>query len=204
MGLHEKMYQIMCESESLKKDMQVGETGKSYSYKAISEATVLNLIKPLFKTHKLIIFPVGVDINELDTRKMTQLKTKWKLVDIESGEFELLEAPGNGADSQDKGSGKAWTYAYKAVLQKTFMLFSGEDTDNTHSDEIGKSEEEPKKITTQMLLDIAKTKNIFEGGLIARYKKDTGKTISEVKFIPQDYKTKYYNAIKELDLDHKE
>ena len=34
---------------------------------------------------------------------------------------------------------KAMTYAYKALIQKTFCLFSGEDTDNTHSDDITKS-----------------------------------------------------------------
>ena len=38
---------------------------------------------------------------------------------------------------------------YKAVLQKTFMLFSGEDTDNTHSDEISKAiDKDQKKLST--------------------------------------------------------
>jgi hypothetical protein len=149
MGLYEKIYNVMNESEGLEKDLTVG-SGSS-SYKAVGEKEVLNMLKPLFKKHKLIVFPVDGDISEQNsiyestyknevttkTRNVTQIKVKFKIVDVETGESEILMGFGNGADSQDKGSGKAFTYAFKTMLSKTFMLFSGEDTDNTHSDDIG-------------------------------------------------------------------
>jgi hypothetical protein len=149
MGLYEKIYNVMNESEGLEKNLSVG-TG-SNSYKAVGEAEVLNMLKPLFKKNKLIIFPVDGDISETNssweseyngkketkTRNVTQLRVKFKIVDVETGESEIITGFGNGADSQDKGSGKAFTYAFKTALSKTFMLFSGEDTDNTHSDDIG-------------------------------------------------------------------
>ena len=69
---------------------------------------------------------------------LDELKVKYKIVDIDTGESETLVGFGNGADSQDKGAGKASTYSYKNMLSKTFMLFSGEDTDNEHSDDIDK------------------------------------------------------------------
>jgi hypothetical protein len=149
MGLYEKIYNVMNESEGLEKNLSVG-TGSS-SYRAVGEAEVLNMLKPLFKKNKLIIFPVDGDISETNssweseyngkketkTRNVTQLRVKFKIVDVETGESEIITGFGNGADSQDKGSGKAFTYAFKTALSKTFMLFSGEDTDNTHSDDIG-------------------------------------------------------------------
>jgi hypothetical protein len=149
MSLYEKIYKVMNESEGLEKDLTVG-SGAS-SYKAVGEKEVLNMLKPLFKKHKLIVFPVDGDISEQNsiyestykdevttkTRNVTQIKVKFKIVDVETGESEILMGFGNGADSQDKGSGKAFTYAFKTMLSKTFMLFSGEDTDNTHSDDIG-------------------------------------------------------------------
>ena len=145
-SLYKKMHAVMVESEAIEKKMTVGE-GKN-SYKAVSEAAVLNAIKPLLKKHGLVIFPVGVRISEsfqeyqgkygTTQRFMSELHAKYKLVDIDTGEFEILETVGYGADSQDKGSGKAMTYAYKALIQKTFCLFSGEDTDNEHSDDIDK------------------------------------------------------------------
>jgi len=146
------MFLVMAESEAIQKSMTVGKG--TNSYKAVSEASMLNLIKPLFKKNKLIIFPIEGDIKDHvsvwektdtykgtvknDLRAVTELKVFYKIVDIESGESEILVGFGNGADPQDKGAGKALTYSFKNVLSKTFMLFSGEDTDNTHSDDIGK------------------------------------------------------------------
>jgi hypothetical protein len=150
MSLYEKIYNVMNESEGLEKDLTVG-TGAS-AYRAVGEKEVLNMLKPLFKKYKLIVFPVDGAISETNssweseyngkketkTRNVTQLRANFKIVDVESGESETLVGFGNGADSQDKGSGKAFTYAFKTMLSKTFMLFSGEDTDNEHSDDIGR------------------------------------------------------------------
>lgn len=146
-SLYKKMHQVMVESEAIEKNMTVGDGGKN-SYKAVSEAAVLNAIKPLLKKHGLVIFPVGIKIQEnfqeyqgkfgITQRFISELHAKYKIVDIDTGEFEILETVGYGADSQDKGSGKAMTYAYKSLIQKTFCLFSGEDTDNEYSDDIEK------------------------------------------------------------------
>ena len=157
MSLYEKIYNVMCESGGLEKDKTVG-SGQN-AYKAVSESEVLNMLKPLFKKHKLIVFPISGEMTEISqsweaeykgqketkTRNITQLKVGFKIVDIDTGETEILIGFGNGADSQDKGSGKAFTYAYKTMLSKTFMLFSGEDTDDEHSDDIDREKPEPKK-----------------------------------------------------------
>lgn len=143
-GLYQKMHRVMCETEGIEKNLTVGFGGSAY--KAVGEASVLNAVKPLLKKHGLVLMPVGIDHEErIDSfltakgetsRVMTQIKAKYKIVDIDTGEYEILETIGNGVDTQDKASGKAMTYGYKVLLQKTFMLFSGEDTDNEHSDEI--------------------------------------------------------------------
>lgn len=144
MGLYTKLHAIMCETESIEKNLEVGFG--SNKYKAVGEASVLNAVKPLLKKHGIVLFPVKIEHEErIDvfntskgetTRPMTQIIATYKIVDIETGESELLQSIGNGVDTQDKASGKAMTYAYKALIQKTFMLFSGEDTDNEHSDAI--------------------------------------------------------------------
>ena len=151
-GLYKKIHAVMCETEGIEKNLTVGFGGNSY--KAVGEASVLNEIKPLLKKHGLVLFPIELDVNEkLDvfptakgdtSRLMTQIKAKYKIVDIDTGEFEILETIGNGVDTQDKASGKAMTYALKVLLQKTFMLFSGEDTDNEHSDAITDKNTAPK------------------------------------------------------------
>jgi hypothetical protein len=133
MGLYQKIFNVMNESKSLDKDMTVAN-----QYKAVSEKAMLNTVKPLLKNNGLIIIPIKADVSEepKGNKSITQVNVQYKIIDVETGESEILVGVGNGADTQDKGAGKAFTYAYKAMLSKTFMLFSGEDTDNTHSDEI--------------------------------------------------------------------
>ena len=141
-NLYQKLYDIMCDTKALAKDMMVGG-----QYKAISEATVLNEMKPLLKKHRVIMFPV--EVNTRQDGKLTMLEAKFKIVDIDTGQFEIVATAGNGADSLDKGSSKSLTYSYKALFQKMFMLFSGEDTDNTHSDELTQTiEKDQKKLNT--------------------------------------------------------
>ena len=172
MNLYEKLFNVMNESDAVEKTMDVG-TGRN-SYKAVSEASILNMVKPLFKKYKLIIFPVSGEIkdhcsiwNKTDydgktaenLRAMTELKVIYRIVDVESGESQDVVGFGNGSDPQDKGAGKAFTYSFKNVLSKTFMLFSGEDTDSTHSDDIGKDKPQQKAQTTKSAIP-AETKPI--------------------------------------------
>ena len=211
MGLYEKMYCVMCDTESIEKNLSVGSGNNSY--KAIGERDVLNMIKPLFKKYKLIIFPIDGEITENNSiyeatykndvttklRNVTQLKVIYKIVDIETGESERIVGFGNGADSQDKGSGKAFTYSFKVALSKTFMLFSGEDTDNTHSDDINKqgntntpTDNNEATVTTQMLIDMAKSKGFNEAQICKKY------NTKEAKFIKKEDKKAAYENFKKL------
>lgn len=204
MGLYEKMFNVMNESGAIEKNMKVGEGRNSYS--AISEAAVLGEVKPLLKKYKLIIFPVDVKIDEKhasfqgkygETQRFNSIiHATYKIVDFESRESELLQTVGYGSDTQDKGSGKAMTYAYKALLQKTFCLFSGEDTENTHSDDIGKLEN-PKddKVTTQMLSDAIKQYGKDDNWAIKNYNEQHNKNITDLKFMAQDSKKAVYDYI---------
>lgn len=146
-----KIYNVMCATEGLEKTTEVG-SGKN-AYKAIGEATVLNEIKPLLKAQKLIMFPsktVATEItetypdpydkNKSKLKSLTQLVITFTLADAETGESIDIEVCGSGYDALDKGAGKASTYAYKIALQKTFMLFSGEDTDNHNTNDIVESQ----------------------------------------------------------------
>jgi hypothetical protein len=211
MSLYEKIYNVMNETAGLEKNLQVG-TGSS-SYKAVGEAEVLNMLKPLFKKHKLVIFPIDGDISETNfsweseyngkketkTRNVTQLRVKFKIVDVESGESEIITGFGNGADNQDKGSGKAFTYAFKTALSKTFMLFSGEDTDNTHSDDIGgyhppKAPKAPPQQENGELISKPQANRIFAlSGGNADICKEVLKTFGYTK--SDEVQKKYYEAI---------
>lgn len=154
MTLYQKWHAIMDETAAIEKDTEVGFGNNKY--RAVGEAAVLNVVKPLLKKYKVIVFPVDIKVDEIyntiltakgeSTRTMTQLIVTWQIVDTESGESMVMQSIGNGVDNQDKGSGKAMTYAYKVLFQKSLMLFSGEDTDLEHSEKIT-SEREVERVS---------------------------------------------------------
>jgi len=159
MAIYKKMYNVMLRSKSLEKNTLEKNTEVAGQYKAVGEKDMLNVIKPLLKEEGLIIFPIDSEVKEVPkgNKTITQVKVSYKVVDIDTGESEILSGIGNGADTQDKGAGKAFTYAYKAMLSKTFMLFSGEDTDNHHSDVITADQlKQAREELTKFILDSGK------------------------------------------------
>lgn len=218
-GLITKLFDCMCEAEAISKDMRVGSGSNSYS--AISEAGVLNVVKPLLKKHRLMVIPHDLDINNYTIpyetnyngntatkfHSLDQLKVWWRVVDVDTGEYDIFCSPGDGADSQDKGSGKAWTYAYKALFQKMLCMFSGEDTDNTHSDDLTNKQNEPTEAqkTANWVYIVAQKQKIVEDAghsftdLIAGLGVDSVKELEQIA--PQSRKAKMEqieNAIKNL------
>ena len=88
----------------------------------------------------------------------TKVKVKYMLLHT-SGETIELAGYGHGVDSQDKGAGKATTYALKNCLLYSFLTPVGkiEDTDTTHSEDIIVPTEK-KSLTLQLAENSAKNK----------------------------------------------
>lgn len=133
MNLYEKILAIMEDVQYLAKDDMVsfGTT----KYKALSEEKVTSIMRAELLKHKLVIFPVQQEFQR--NGQISHVDVTYKLVNVENPEeFELIASCGDGADSQDKGSGKAMTYAFKYMWLRTFALPTGEDPDKISSEEL--------------------------------------------------------------------
>ena len=82
----------------------------------------------------------------------TKVKTKYLLLH-ESGESVEVAGYGHGVDAQDKGAGKATTYALKNALLYTFLTPVGkiDDSDTTHSAQIETPTDNKKWLTESQL-----------------------------------------------------
>jgi len=163
--LYKKMFEVMKAVEHIEKTTHIKY--KSTDYKATAEEKITPIFRKEFLKNKLMVFPV--EQVSLKSNGITRIDVKYKIVDTETGECEILASSGEGADTQDKGAGKAMTYAYKYMLLRTFMSPTYEDPDNTSSQElddknIGKSNGRNDK-DIKDLLDLAftsdKTKKAF-------------------------------------------
>lgn len=137
--------EVMKEIKGIEKDSNIG-TG-SYSYKGVKDQQVKQIVGRAMQAHGLAIIPTSVeedtqfaDWDEGGKRKQstfTKVKTKYLLLH-ESGESLEIAGYGHGVDNQDKGAGKATTYALKYALLYTFLIPTGDidDTEDTHSNDI--------------------------------------------------------------------
>lgn len=151
-GLYKKILAVMKDVQYLQKDDNVS-AGAS-SYKAISEEKVTESVRASLIKNGLVIFPIEQEHLRDDTpvrtektyqgktevkesvSRLSTVNTKYKIVDIDTGQFEILASSGTGVDTQDKGVGKAMTYSYKYLLLKTFAIPTGEDPDKISSTEL--------------------------------------------------------------------
>jgi hypothetical protein len=156
---------VMKEVKGIDKSMVVG-TGNS-SYKGVPDQEVKKIIGESMAKNGLTILPIGIEpttkierweeetffngkSNGLKTKQsvFTEVKTTYLLLH-ESGESMELQGYGHGVDSQDKGAGKATTYALKYTLLYTFLVPTGkiDDSDNEHSEnkDVPKAKEQTKK-----------------------------------------------------------
>jgi hypothetical protein len=117
----------------IQKDITIGY-GQGKGYSALSERAVLEKVRKHFKDEGVMIFPKHIDLSK--EGNLTSVNVLYDVVDTETGVSMTMASAGQGSDSQDKGVGKAQTYAFKALIVKMLMLISGDDPDYEDSDEL--------------------------------------------------------------------
>lgn len=133
MNIYEKIAAIMEDVQYLAKDDHV--SFGSTSYKALSEEKVTSIMRAELLKYNLVVFPVSQATNR--TGSITHVDVVYRMVNVEAPEeFIEIASCGDGADSQDKGSGKAMTYAFKYMWLRTFALPTGEDPDKISTEEL--------------------------------------------------------------------
>lgn len=144
MNIFQKMAAITAELQTVGKNLTVGE-GKN-KYKAVSERDILDSVKPIEAKHGVYSYPYSREVlesNMLETETqygvkttfMSRIKTVYRFVNTDKPD-EYIETTtfAEGIDSQDKGSGKAMTYADKYALMKAYKISTGDDPDQTASE----------------------------------------------------------------------
>ena len=149
MNVYQKIAAVMADVQYLAKDDSV--EFKTTKYKAISEEKVTSIMRAALLKHGLVVFPVEQHRERVG--QITSVDVKYRLQNIDDPEdYVIVCSSGDGADTQDKGAGKAMTYAFKYMFLRTFAIPTGEDPDKVSSaqldDEAARAaEKENPKIT---------------------------------------------------------
>lgn len=162
LNIFQRMAAISVEMATVAKNLTVGE-GRN-KYKAVSERDIIDAVKPLEAKHGVYSYPSSrrvLESNLLEsestyngntTKKttfMTRIETTYRFVNMDKpDEYIEIVSFAEGIDSQDKGSGKAMTYADKYALMKAYKISTGDDPDQEASQPT-----EYKKASKPMVFD---------------------------------------------------
>ena len=188
MNIYQKMSAITDEIARVAKNLNVN-FGKS-SYKAVGEADVLAAVKPIENKYGVYSFPAKRNIimsqmvtttdkegNE-KTSPFLRIETIYRFVNIDTpADFLEVTVYGDGVDPQDKAPGKAMTYADKYALLKAYKIETGDDPDQTGSQDLKPVRPSYTPSTTEMTLEKALSKTTSKGKLYSALSPD------ELKFI---------------------
>ncbi|MEK5175122.1 ERF family protein [Heyndrickxia sp. FSL W8-0496] len=185
--LFQKIHAVMKDVEYLKKDDQVkfGQT----NYKAISEEKVTVAVRNSLVKNGLIILPVKQEHKK--EGNLSTVDVTYRIIDVDSGEHIEVVSSGTGADTQDKGVGKAMTYAYKYMLLRSFAIPTGEDPDKVSSAELdAKQENDKNNLTKPITPELIGTIKVKAG----QFAQARNKTVEDV------YKALKINDITKLNI----
>lgn len=133
MNVYQKIAAVMADVQYLAKDDSV--EFKTTKYKAISEEKVTSTLRKALLAHGLVVFPVEQHRERVG--QITSVDVKYRLQNIDDpDDYVIVCSSGDGADTQDKGAGKAMTYAFKYMFLRTFAIPTGEDPDKICSAQI--------------------------------------------------------------------
>lgn len=180
-NLYQKICIIMQKVSTVYKDSKV-QTGQNSSYKAVSHDAVAALLHPYLAEQGIIVRP-SVISRTLECAKVTnqygekdQFRTHL-VVDVafinadNPNERESVIMDGYALDSQDKGPGKALSYAVKYALLKMFVLESSDEEEAREPDfktkdskdfkEDGSLKEKAKKEALEKDITLSQIKNML-------------------------------------------
>lgn len=123
MNLFQRLHAVMCEVDYIQKEKKSG-----MKYSIVSHDAVTAKVRPLLVKHR-VMYTSSVKSAEQDGT-MTKTLVEVTFINIDKPtETHAVVMLGHGIDPQDKGPGKAISYAVKYALLKTLGLETGDDPD---------------------------------------------------------------------------
>lgn len=176
MNIYQRMAAVMQDVQYLAKDDQV--EFKNTRYRAITEEKVTSTMRNVLLKHGLVVFPVEQERTRIGT--ITSVDVKYRLQNIDDPEdFVIIASAGDGADTQDKGAGKAMTYAFKYMFLRAFAIPTGEDPDKVCSAEMDEAEK-PDLVGDVEIETLKKVVKALGGTTANDFKRITGVPLKDL------------------------
>jgi len=128
-NLHQRLHEAMGKVDYIQKEKKAG-----MRYSIVSHDAVTAKVRPALRDAGVAYYPVGLQHSQNGNR--TECSMMMRFVNVDDPK-DFIDVPtfGYGIDDQDKGPGKAMSYAVKYALLKTLGLETGDDPDEDQASE---------------------------------------------------------------------
>lgn len=135
LNIHQRILAIMAEVDSVRKEDK--KVNNQYTF--VSHDAVTALLHPQFVKRGIAVVPTVQEYKVDGNRTEVRMQVAFVNVDDPMNRLEI-DTFGFGIDSQDKGPGKAMSYAYKYALLKLFALETHDDPERDSVDHTPKKD----------------------------------------------------------------
>lgn len=136
LNILQRLNLVMKELDYIQKEKKGG-----LQYSFVSHDKVTGMVRPLLVKHGIVTWPTNFIVTQDGNRTQLQCRVVFANID-DRLDFIEVESLGYGIDGQDKGPGKALSYAMKYAYLKALSLETGDDPDQ---DQDVQHAPEPKK-----------------------------------------------------------
>jgi hypothetical protein len=123
LNIHQRLALAMKHVTYIQKEKKQG-----MRYSIVSHDSVTAKVRPALLEAGIVYYPIEVQHQQSGNRTECAMTVRFINVDDQNDFFDV-ETFGYGLDDQDKGPGKAMSYAVKYALLKTLGLETGDDPD---------------------------------------------------------------------------
>tara|TARA_R110000796_G_scaffold126633_1_gene241490 strand:- start:2302 stop:3018 length:717 start_codon:yes stop_codon:yes gene_type:complete len=123
LNIHQRLNAIMGDVDYIKKNKSIKIGGGGYS--VVDHDSVTALIHPLLVRYGVTLIPSVKEVLQEGNRTSVKMEFSWINID-DPKDCIINFCAGYGIDQQDKGIGKAISYAQKNIILKTLHIETGE------------------------------------------------------------------------------
>lgn len=138
LNIHQRLHAVMGDVKYIQKE----DKKVNGQYTFVSHDAVTAKCRESFVKHRIVVIPTTLE-HTIESGKNKRGETIYRTILLISTKFVNIDNPedfietlsyGYGIDNQDKGIGKAYSYAYKYALLKTLGLETGDDPERDDID----------------------------------------------------------------------
>ncbi len=181
LNIYQKINKVMEEVEAVQKESK--KVNGQYTF--VSHDAVAAALHMPMARNGIVMIPTVAEL--VRDGNMTIIKLDITFVNSDAPEEKILVTHyGYGIDSQDKGIGKAVSYAVKYALLKMFCLETGDDVEKDNTDHKSSAVTEDMILSRKKLLFDSIDKDTSAPGFFDQMAKTYKKTVNQIVMSYED------------------